>query len=289
MRPDDFNLFQSLLKQRSGLVITSDKAYLLESRLMPVARKWQLRGLEDLATACRGRRDERLLRDIIEAMTTSETSFFRGLKPFEMLRSTVLPALRQARAATRELRIWSAACSSGQEPYSIAMMLREAEPQWRDWQIELLGTDISTDILTRARSGSYTQFEVQRGLPIAMLLRYFDKAGDKWVLKPEIRSMVAFRDLNLLANLAPLGRFDLILCRHVLVYFDQPTRALVLDKLAKLLPDDGVLMLGDVETVSGLTDKLRPIDGLRGAFQPTRGAAHPRQVPPSARPAAAVR
>ena len=288
MRPEDFNLFQSLLKQRSGLVVTPDKAYLLESRLMPVARKWQLKGLEDLATACRGRRDEKLLRDITEAMTTNESSFFRDTKPFDQMRTVVLPKLRESRGGSRKIRVWSAACSSGQEAYSLAMMLREAGPQWAGWQIEILGTDISNDILARAKSGTYTQFEVQRGLPVTLLVKYFVQVGDKWQLKPEIRNMVTFRDYNLLTDLSPLGKFDVIFCRNVLIYFDQPTKALVLDKMAKLLPDDGVLFLGGAETVLGVTDKFRPIDGQRGVYQPTRGAAGPRSVPP-ARPAAVGR
>ena len=291
MRPEDFNLFQSLLKQRSGLVMTPDKAYLLESRLMPVARKWQLKGLEDLATACRSRRDERLLRDITEAMTTNESSFFRDNKPFDQFRKTVLPRLREARASSRKIRIWSAACSSGQEAYSLAMILKEEAALWRGWSIEIVGTDISTDILARAKSGTYTQFEVQRGLPVTMLVKYFVQTGDKWQLKPDIRNMVTYRDYNLLHDLSPLGKFDIVFCRNVLIYFDQPTKALVLDKIAKLLPDDGVLFLGGAETVLGVTDKFRPVDGQRGLYHPTRGAGGQRFAvqPGRATPAAAAR
>ena len=271
MRPDDFNLFQSLLKQRSGLVLTPDKAYLLESRLMPVARKWQMKGLEDLASAVRSRRDERLLRDITEAMTTNESSFFRDGKPFDQFRTVVLPMLQKARQSGRRLRIWSAACSSGQEPYSLAMVLKEEHILTNGWNVEIMGTDISTEILEKASSGLYTQFEVQRGLPITLLVKYFKQVGDRWQLAPEIRKMVNFREYNLLNDLSPLGKFDVVFCRNVLIYFDQRTKALVLDKISKLLADDGILYLGGAETVLGITEKFRPMPGQRGMYVPARG------------------
>ena len=276
MRPDDFELFRSLLKQRSGLVVTTDKAYLLESRLMPVARKWQMKGLEDLASAIRARRDEKLIRDITEAMTTNESSFFRDSRPFDQFRNLILPNLMKQRAANRRIRIWSAACSSGQEPYSLAIMLQEEKAKLPGWTVEIIGTDLSNEILAKARAGTYTQFEVQRGLPIQLLVKYFKQIGDKWEIAPEIRRMVSFREFNLLGSMAPLGQFDIVFCRNVLIYFDQPTKAMVLNNISKLMPPDGVLYLGGAETVLGITDRFKPVEGQRGIYQ-LAGASAARQ------------
>jgi len=273
MKADDFNLFQSLLKQRSGLVLTTDKAYLLESRLMPVARRWHFKSLEDLAASVRQKRDERLLKDITEAMTTNESSFFRDSRPFDQFRQAVLPYMMERRAAKRRIRIWSAACSTGQEPYSLAMLLQEDRPKLAGWTIEIVATDLSTEVLDRARAGAYTQFEVQRGLPITMLVKYFKQNGERWELIPEIRRMVTFREQNLLRDLTPLGQFDIVFCRNVLIYFDQPTKAQVLEGIAKLMPRDAVLYLGGAETVLGITEKFKPMDGQRGVYQLAAPAA----------------
>ncbi|MCB9949006.1 MAG: protein-glutamate O-methyltransferase [Rhodospirillaceae bacterium] len=272
MKADDFNMFQSLLKQRSGLVLSRDKAYLLESRLMPVARKWSLRGLDELAQAVRTKKDERLVKDITEAMTTNESSFFRDTKPFEQFRTFTLPALLKGRTANRKIRIWSAACSSGQEPYSLSMLLKEEGAKLSGWSIEIVATDISSEILAKAKAGVYTQFEVQRGLPITHLVKYFRQRSDKWELTPDIRSMVTFREFNLLEDLRPLGQFDVIFCRNVLIYFDQPTKTRVLEGMSRLLASDGVLFLGGAETVLGITDKFKPVDGQRGVYQLSGGA-----------------
>ncbi len=286
MRADDFNLFQSLLKQRSGLVLTMDKAYLLESRLMPVARRWHFKGLEELAVSVRQKRDERLLKDITEAMTTNESSFFRDGKPFEQFRQVSLPHMMANRTSSRRIRIWSAACATGQEPYSLAMLLQEEKAKLAGWSIEIVATDLSNEVLDRARAGSYTQFEVQRGLPITLLVKYFKQAGERWELLPEIRRLVTFREYNLLKDLGPLGKFDIVFCRNVLIYFDSPTKAQVLDGIAKLLPPDGMLFLGGAETVLGITDRFKPMDGQRGVYQlasPTSGRG---TTPPLQRAAA---
>ncbi|MBI1207930.1 MAG: methyltransferase domain-containing protein [Azospirillum sp.] len=266
MRVEDFDLFSTLVKQRSGLVLTKDKAYLLESRLMPVARKWQMKGLDELAQAMRGRRDEAMARDITEAMTTNESSFFRDQKPFDLFRQLVLPSLTEARAAKRSLRVWSAACSSGQEAYSLAMLLAEEGPKLAGWKFDIVGTDISAEMVERARAGLYTQFEVQRGLPITLLVKHFKQSGDKWQLSPQLRQMASFREFNLLGDLSGLGQFDVVFCRNVLIYFDQPTKARVLDQIARLMPADGVLFLGGAETVLGITDRFKPMDGQRGLY-----------------------
>ncbi len=266
MTGDDFNLISGLLKERSGLVLTPDKAYLLESRLLPVARKWNRKSLAELAMALRGRPEPALVRDIVEAMTTNESFFFRDIKPFEQFKAFVLPQLLRTRAATRSIRIWSAACSSGQEPYSLAMILAEQRAQLQGWRVEIVATDLSTEILDKAQTGLYSQFEVQRGLPIQLLVKYFKQQGDRWQIDEAIRAMVQFRPFNLLDDMAPLGRFDVVFCRNVLIYFDQRTKALVLDRLSRQMAADGYLYLGGAETVLGITDKLVPLTENRGIY-----------------------
>jgi chemotaxis protein methyltransferase CheR len=266
MKVEDFDMFSTLLKQRSGLVLTQDKAYLLESRLMPVARKWNMKGLDELAGTIRTRRDESLLRDVTEAMTTNESSFFRDQKPFDQFRNFVLPTMLQARAARRTIRIWSAACSSGQEAYSLCMLLLEEAARLQGWRIEIVATDLSGEMVERAKAGIYTQFEVQRGLPIQLLVKHFKQIGDKWQISDKIRSMVQFREYNLLTDLSALGQFDVVFCRNVLIYFDQPTKARVLDGISRLLPPDGILYLGGAETVLGITERFRPMENQRGLY-----------------------
>jgi chemotaxis protein methyltransferase CheR len=266
MKVEDFDMFSTLLRQRSGLVLTRDKAYLLESRLMPVARKWNMKGLDELAGTIRTRRDEQLLRDVTEAMTTNESSFFRDQKPFDQFRDVVLPAMLQARAARRTIRIWSAACSSGQEAYSLCMLLLEEPARLQGWRIEIVGTDLSGEMVERAKAGVYTQFEVQRGLPIQRLVKHFKQIGDKWQISDRIRSMVQFREFNLLTDLSSLGQFDVVFCRNVLIYFDQPTKTKVLEGISRVLPPDGILYLGGAETVLGITERFRPLENQRGLY-----------------------
>ncbi|HEY0522553.1 MAG TPA: protein-glutamate O-methyltransferase CheR [Stellaceae bacterium] len=274
MRDDDFDFIARLLKERSGLVLTRDKAYLLESRLLPVARRHEMQTLDALAAALRGRLPTSpLARDVIEAMTTNESFFFRDTKPFDQFRTFVLPQLLAARAATRTLRIWSAACSSGQEPYSLAMILDQEKARLANWRVEIVATDLSTEILDKAKAGSYTQFEVQRGLPIQFLVKYFKQHGDRWEVDAALRSAVQFRQFNLLDDPASLGRFDVIFCRNVLIYFDQPTKSVILERLARILAPDGFLYLGGAETVLGLTDKLQPAADNRGIYVPAATAS----------------
>jgi chemotaxis protein methyltransferase CheR len=266
MNGDEFDILSNLVKERSGLVLTRDKAYLLESRLLPVVRKWQLKTLAELAAAVRGHADAGLVRAVVEAMTTNESFFFRDVKPFDQFKAFVLPHLLRSRASTRAIRIWSAACSSGQEPYSLAMILTEQRALLANWRIEILATDLSTEILEKAQAGLYSQFEVQRGLPIQLLVKYFKQQGDRWQIDPAIRAMVNFRQLNLLDDFAALGRFDVIFCRNVLIYFDQPTKTLVLNRLSRQMAPDGHLYLGGAETVLGITDKLQPVPDNRGIY-----------------------
>ena len=266
MNSDDFNILSVLLKERSGLVLTPDKAYLLESRLLPVARKWSKKSLSELAVALRGRADPALVKDVVEAMTTNESFFFRDIKPFDQFKGFVLPALLKARAASRSIRIWSAACSSGQEPYSLSIILSEMRTQLQGWRIEIIATDLSTEILEKAQAGLYSQFEVQRGMPIQLLVKYFKQQGDRWQIDDAIRSMVQFRCFNLLEDMATLGRFDVIFCRNVLIYFDQPTKAMVLDRLSRQMATDGYLYLGGAETVLGITSRFAPLASERGVY-----------------------
>jgi chemotaxis protein methyltransferase CheR len=267
MKAEDFTLFARVLKERSGLALGEEKSYLLESRLLPVARKHGLATMAELAAALRARAEAALVRDIVEAMTTNESFFFRDTKPFEQFRAIVLPQLLKARAGTRTIRIWSAACAAGQEPYSLAMLLAD-EPRLAGWHVDLVASDLSTEMVERARAGVYTQFEVQRGLPIKYLVRHFEPDGERWLLKPAIRDMVQFRAANLLEDVSALGRFDVILCRNVLIYFEQQTKTAVLDRLVRLLPADGFLFLGGAETTLGVSNNFEPIADQRGLYRP---------------------
>jgi chemotaxis protein methyltransferase CheR len=266
MTNEDFDLLCRLLKDRSGLVLTRDKAYLLESRLLPVARKRNMRSLDELIALLRGRPDGELVRQVVEAMTTNESFFFRDIKPFDQFRAYVLPQLLKTRAGKKSIRIWSAACSSGQEPYSIAMILAEERARLQGWTVELVATDLSTEILEKAQAGLYSQFEVQRGLPIQLLVKYFKQQGDRWHIDPSIRAMVKFRCLNLLDDFTPMGHFDVVFCRNVLIYFDQQAKTLVLDRIARMLPADGFLYLGGAETVIGVSDKFQSLTEQRGIY-----------------------
>ncbi|MGE5504947.1 MAG: CheR family methyltransferase [Actinomycetota bacterium] len=270
MRPEDFDFVAKMLKDRSGLIITRDKAYLLESRLTPVARKRGFKGLEDLVGSLRTAGED-LLREVTEAMTTNESFFFRDIKPFDQFKALVLPAMLQQRATKKSLRIWSAASSSGQEAYSLAMILKEEATRLAGWKIEIVGTDISTEMLEKAKAGMYSQFEVQRGLPIQYLVKYFKKNAEMWQIDPAIRGMVQYREYNLLHDLKPLGQFDVVFCRNVLIYFDQPTKTRVLDNISRIMPDDGFLYLGGAETVLGISDKFKPMPDQRGIYAVARG------------------
>ncbi|MEO3429403.1 protein-glutamate O-methyltransferase CheR [Pelagibius sp. CAU 1746] len=274
MNVNDFEFIAQLLYQRSGLVITQEKAYLLESRLNPVARKWSLDGFDPLIAALRSNKDERLLVDVTEAMTTNESFFFRDNRPFDQFREIVLPHLLEARAARKQIRIWSAACSSGQEPYTLAMILKEQAAKLSGWKIEIVATDLSTEILNKAKEGLYSQFEVQRGLPIQLLMKYFTQEGEKWRISEEIRKMISYRPFNLLESPAALGTFDVVFCRNVLIYFDQTTKGQVLSRIAQIMPADGYLYLGGAETVLGISESFEVVPGQRGIYRLTNGNAN---------------
>lgn len=283
LKISDFEVYRELLYAKSGLTLTPDKSYLLESRLTPIAKKWGYPTLEAMALALRAVPDQKLVGDIVEAMTTNETSFYRDTKPFQIFEKEVLPHLLKTRTVTKRIRIWCAAASSGQEPYSLAMQLLEKKALWAGLNIDIVATDISHDILNIARAATYTQFEVQRGLPITHLMKYFTQNGDKWTLKDEVKKMVRFDYFNLLDPMARLGTFDVIFCRNVLIYFDEKTKAQVLDAMAKQLPADGFLFLGGAETVLGISQKFAPMPNQRGLYvtanHPALGATAPIGTP----------
>jgi chemotaxis protein methyltransferase CheR len=271
--PQDYDYLRKRLKQRCGLVLSADKQYLVESRLLPVARKAGLTGLGDLVRTLMLGNAEALMTAVVEAMMTNESFFFRDKIPFDHFRSTIMPALIAARGNSRLIRIWCAAASTGQEPYSLAMCLKEFERDLAGWRVDLVATDLSNEVLEKARQGIYSQFEVQRGLPIQLLIRHFSQKGDLWQIAPELRAMVKYRQLNLLAEFAQLGRFDLIFCRNVLIYFDQPTKIDVLNRLARVTASDGYLILGSAETVVGLTDSFKVVPDKRGLYAPNLKAS----------------
>lgn len=267
MTPQDFQLLSTMLHERSGLALTPEKVYLLESRLLPIAHKWQLEGMEGLLNKLRRNPEFTLLEDITEAMTTNETLFFRDTNPFNILRDTLLPTLAAERRQQGKIRIWSAACSSGQEPYSISMILEEEKPKYPTFSFDILATDLSREILAKAQEGLYSQFEVQRGLPIQLLTKYFTKENERWRIASKIRNMVQFRQFNLLHDPVNFGKFDIIFCRNVLIYFDAQTKAKIIDRMANILAPDGYLLLGGSESLLGITKRFTPASGLRGVYQ----------------------
>ena len=268
MTPPDYEYLRKLLKDLSGLDLSADKQYLIESRLLPLVRKFRLSDISELVQRIKGG-SASLVDQVVEAMTTNETFFFRDKVPFDHLRDTILPELLRTRASRRSMRIWCAASSTGQEPYSIAMCLKEMSLTLAGWRIEILATDLSQEVLEKSKSGIYSQFEVQRGLPIQLLVKYFKQIGELWQINPDIRAMVQHRQLNLLHDFSHLGVFDVIFCRNVLIYFDQDTKAGIFGRLAKAIEPDGFLVLGAAETVVGLTDVFKPLPDRRGLYRPS--------------------
>jgi len=276
----DFAFIAQFLKDRSGLIITQDKMYLLETRLTSILRDNNLSSLTALVELLRQPGATKVKDQVVDAMTTNETSFFRDNHPFEALRKSVIPGLIERRAATRNLRIWSAACSTGQEPYSLAMMLKDNFPVLGGWKVEIVATDLSPSVLDRAREGIYSTFEVQRGLPIQMLVRHFDQQEPNWQIKRELRQTITFRALNLLEDFSVLGQFDVVLCRNVLIYFDQPTKTRILGAIARRIVPDGFLLLGGAESVFGLSDAFAGLTELKGVY----GHAKQVKAAPTLRP-----
>ena len=281
MTPPDYEYLRKLLKDHSGLDLSSDKQYLIESRLLPLSRKVGLSGISELVQKMKGG-SASLISQVVEAMTTNETFFFRDKVPFEHFRGSIMPEILQARAGRKSLRIWCAAGSTGQEPYSLAMCLKEMGAALAGWRVEILATDLSQEVLEKSKAGIYSQFEVQRGLPIQMLVKYFKQIGELWQINPDIRAMVQHRQFNLLHDFSGLGVFDVIFCRNVLIYFDQDTKINIFNRLAKIIEPDGFLALGAAETVVGLTEAFKPYPEKRGLYRPNGARATVARTPPVA-------
>jgi chemotaxis protein methyltransferase CheR len=244
---------RDLVYDRSAIVLDESKQYLIESRLDPIVRARKLSSIDSLiAQAREGAKD--LQTELVEAITTNETFFFRDLAPFEALREKVLPGLFTARASRRALSIWSAACSTGQEPYSLAMLLREQFPAEAGWPVRIVATDLSRPTLERAKAGRYRQIEVNRGLPAALLVKYFKREGAEWVISPELRTPIEFRLLNLIDPWPPGLRPDVVFLRNILIYFDVGTKRTLLERVRRIIPRDGALFLGAAETTLSIDD-----------------------------------
>lgn len=262
-----------LLEARTGQQLIAGRLWRIETALRPIARELGLDGLDGLVAGIVNGRDPSLSDRVVEALLNNESSFFRDPAVFELLNSAGFDRLREMRRDARRLRIWSAGCSTGQEPYSIAMMLREADARWAGWTFEIIATDVSGAAVNRAKTGRYSQFEIQRGLPVRTMLRWFKQHDDDWTIDGTLRRMVRFSEHSLL-DPAP-GRFDVILCRNVMMYFGAPTRAAVFARLADALDHGGLLMLGAGETVIGQTPLFAADPKLRGLYSATRDKADP--------------
>ena len=272
MTPPDYEYLRKLLKDHSGLDLSADKQYLIESRLLPLSRKSGLAGISEVVQKMKAGSPS-LVAQVVEAMTTNETFFFRDKVPFDHFRDSIMPEIIKARAARKSVRIWCAAGSTGQEPYSLAMCLKEMSAALAGWRVEIIATDLSQEVLEKSKAGVYSQFEVQRGLPIQLLVKYFKQNGELWQISPEIRAMIQHRQLNLLHDFSQLGAFDVIFCRNVLIYFDQDTKINIFGRLAKTMEADGFLVLGAAETVVGLTDVFKPFPDKRGLYRPSGARA----------------
>ena len=272
MTPTDYEYLRKLLKDHSGLDLSADKQYLIESRLLPLSRKCGVPGISELVQKMKAG-SPAIVAQVVEAMTTNETFFFRDKVPFDHFRDSIMPEVLKARAGRKSVRIWCAAGSTGQEPYSLAMSLKEMSAALAGWRVEIIATDLSQEVLEKSKAGIYSQFEVQRGLPIQLLVKHFKQNGEFWQISPDIRAMVQHRQLNLLHDFSQLGVFDVIFCRNVLIYFDQDTKINIFGRLAKTMETDGFLVLGAAETVVGLTDVFKPFPDKRGLYRPSAARA----------------
>ena len=267
MMAHEFKLLRRILKERSGIDLTEDKMDLVEAKLRPILKELGFPSTAHLTLALMKPDSDRLRLRVAQAIAVLESYFFRDKTPFKYFTETMLPRLMEQRAASRRIRIWCAASSTGQEPYSLAMLLSEEGHKLAGWNVEILATDFSEDALRKARQGLYSQFEIQRGLPVSNLVRFFEKSGNGWQIKPEVRDRVVFQEHNLLNDCQGLGRFDVIFCRNVLIYFDDQLKMAVLGRLARQLAMDGYLVLGSAETTTGVSPDFMPVpEGNHGVF-----------------------
>lgn len=256
MTTRDFDYIRDLLYSQGAVVLDEGKDYLVESRLLPLVREHQLDSLEELVHRLRSQPLNGLHTTVFEAMLTGESSFFRDHHPFEALRKSVLPELIERRRDERSLVIWCAACSTGQEPYSIALLIREHFPQLDSWDVRLIATDISGEALARARAGRFNRIEVSRGLPVQLLVKYFEQDKQDWVIKDDVRRMIEFRQMNLAVPWPPLPQADLVFLRNVMIYFDVPTKRAILQRVRSVLRPGGYLTLGGAESTLNLDDSF---------------------------------
>jgi len=267
IRPDCYRFLTDYIYRESGIVLDENKGYLLEARLAPILQRAKLDSFDALCSVLRANGNPPLHRQVVEAMTTHETLFFRDIAPFDALRTHILPLLIEQRKTLRKLSIWSAACSSGQEAYSIAMLLLELG--LGDWKIQIMGTDLSEQILARAREGRYMQIEVNRGLPASYLVKYFERSGTEWQLRENVRRMVQFEKFDLRQSMRSKGPFDVIFCRNVLIYFDVETKKRILKELRGALFNGGYLSLGGAETTLNLDDTFQRLTLGKAVFYQT--------------------
>ena len=272
MNPSDYQYLTSYLLKASGLSLGDNKEYLLEARLIPLAQSWDIEGIPQLVAELKKGLDKRLATSVTEAMTTNETSFFRDKRPFDELTEHLLPPLIEARRNIKRLNIWCAAGATGQEPYSILMTIKEQFPELDSWNITLIATDIAEAPIEKGKAGTYSQFEVQRGLPIQLLMKHFVQVESGWQIKEPFRNAVKWVQLNLLDSFSKLGVFDIIFCRNVLIYFQNETKKHILDRQATMLREDGYLILGAAETVLGISDSYTRFKECRSAiYHPVAG------------------
>jgi len=267
--PEAFGYVRDLVRRESAIVLGPGKEYLVESRLLPLARLAGATDVDAYVSLLRARTDVAASRLVVEALTTNETSWFRDVDPFITLRMMVLPELARDRTQ-RKLRIWCAACSNGQEPYSVAMTLLDV-PAVAGWSTEIVATDLSVEVLARARAGRYTQLEVNRGLPATSLVRHFVRDGAEWRISAQLAAMVAFRELNLMRPFPPMGRFDVVFLRNVLIYFDIETKRDILRRVRQVLAPDGYLFLGAAEMTVGVDDAWERVPSGRSSVYRLRG------------------
>ncbi len=264
MKLTDFDVYRQLLLDQSGMEIIPDQTYLLESRLKPVAKKWGYPALSMMTMALNGVPEPGLVDDIVEAMINRDTAFFRDEKPFQSFKNDILPIFIKARKRKKTIRVWCAGCSSGQEPYSLAIMFKELQQEYPNWKFQILASDLSEDLLQQATEGRYTQFEVQRGMPVQMLMKHFEQDDDKWQLKDDVRSYVTFYRNNLLNADHKIDMFDVIFCRNVLGDFCPETRAKALSNITAHLEKDGFMFFGADEDFTH--DAILPISSEKSIF-----------------------
>jgi chemotaxis protein methyltransferase CheR len=271
---EEFRFVRDLLRQQTGVVLDESKGYIVENRLQTLAQECANGSTSELIGRLRGTPWGELHRRAVEALLNGETLFFRDFHPFESLRTTILPRLLRDRSSERRLVVWSAGCSTGQEPYSVAMLIREHFPSLRAWNLRIVASDVSLDALARARRGCYSQFDVNRGLPALCLAKYFEKKGLEWELSPEIRQMVEFLELNLIRPWPVLPSVDVLLFRNVMIYHDDASRRAMLQQVRRVLRPDGRLFLGAAETTSLLDNAFEPeYSGKAACFRLRAGKA----------------